>query len=91
MGTPATRDTGYLGGRHWLSQHWLPDTSYPDSGYPTLATSNLLPLENEKDHTPTITANITTATASSNQRDSLAETSGQEQIESGAEKQPEDF
>ncbi len=45
----------------------------------------------EKDHTPTTTANITTATASSNQRDSLAETSGQEQIQSGAEKQPEDF
>ncbi len=29
MGTPATRDTGYLGGRHWLPQHWLPDTGYP--------------------------------------------------------------
>jgi hypothetical protein len=27
--TPATRDTGYLGGRHWLPQHWLPDTGYP--------------------------------------------------------------
>ena len=33
----------------------------------------------EKDHTSTTTASITTATASSNQRDSVAETSGQEQ------------
>ncbi len=49
----------------------------------------------EKDHTPTNTANIATATASSNQRDSLAETSDQEQNQSGAEKprekQPEEF
>ena len=45
----------------------------------------------EKDHTPTTTASITTATASSNQRDSVAETSGQEQNQSGAEKQSKDF
>ncbi len=43
----------------------------------------------EKDQTPTTTTNTTTATDSSNQRDSL--TSGQEQNQSGAEKQPEDF
>jgi hypothetical protein len=29
MGTPATRDTDYLGGRHWLPRHWLPDTGNP--------------------------------------------------------------
>jgi hypothetical protein len=53
MGTPATRDTGYLGvdtgypntGYPTLATHKA-DTSYPDSGYPTLATSNLLTLEN---------------------------------------------
>ncbi|EFX67784.1 hypothetical protein DAPPUDRAFT_115164 [Daphnia pulex] len=42
MGTPATRDTGYLGGRHWIPRPTLAthkaDTGYPDTGYPTLAT-----------------------------------------------------
>jgi hypothetical protein len=43
MGTPATFETGYLGGVN---------TGYPDTGYPTLTTPDLLPLENGKQNTP---------------------------------------
>lgn len=41
--TPATFETGYLGGVN---------TGYPDTGYPTLTTPDLLPLENGKQNTP---------------------------------------
>jgi hypothetical protein len=53
MGIPATFDTGYPGvdtvypdtGYPTLATHTA-DTGYPNIGYPTLATPNLLPLEN---------------------------------------------